>query len=250
MEVLDGIEKAVKTMDVRYIRIDGSVATEKRHIHVNTFQNDTQCMVAILSITACATGLTLTKASTVVFAEMHFTPAVMIQAEDRAHRIGQEGNCVNVHYLYGTDTVDEIIFPKLREKFAVVTTTLDDKRMDMDVQKLKSGCVGDIDLVHGRNNESTDSIKLQINKRGKSSEKKRPNTIMDYFKKANKSSTCETGLEVRDNAEKCNNIEDDFDIPIEGAWENGSKDKEDSDEMLYNLHDSINKRNRSQVDEM
>ena len=75
---------------------------------------------------------------------MYFTPAVMIQAEDRAHRIGQEHNCVNVHYLYGSETVDEIIFPKLQEKFAVVTSTLDNKKMNMEVHKIKSGCLGDI----------------------------------------------------------------------------------------------------------
>ena len=43
---------------------------------------------------------------------MHMTPAMMIQAEDRAHRIGQE-NCVNCHYLIGEDTLDERLFRKL-----------------------------------------------------------------------------------------------------------------------------------------
>jgi len=55
---------------------------------VQEFQEDDNCKVALLSITAASLGITLTAASTVVFAEVHWTPAVMLQAEDRAHRIG------------------------------------------------------------------------------------------------------------------------------------------------------------------
>lgn len=40
---------------------------------------------------------------------MHWTPAVMMQAEDRAHRIGQQ-ECVDCHYLIGDGTLDDHIF--------------------------------------------------------------------------------------------------------------------------------------------
>ena len=149
MEVLDSIENEILKSKISYIRIDGTVKTEKRQENVNIFQNDDNCLVAILGITACATGLTLTKASTVVFAEMHFTPAIMIQAEDRAHRIGQEHNCVNIHYLYATDTLDEVIFAKLNSKHHVVTTTLDNKSKDLNVEKIKEK-IGEFVKINGK----------------------------------------------------------------------------------------------------
>ena len=148
-EVLDAIEEVIIADKIGYIRIDGRVAIEKRQEYVNKFQTDEECLVAILSITACATGLTLTKASTVVFAELHFTPSIMIQAEDRAHRIGQDAGCVNIHYLVGEDTLDVLLFRKLNEKQHIVSTTLDNKSKDLNVTKIKEQ-VGDFINMNGK----------------------------------------------------------------------------------------------------
>ena len=148
-EILDAIEEVIINDKIDYIRIDGKVPVDKRQDLVNKFQNEEDCLVAILSITACATGLTLTKASTVVFAELHFTPSIMIQAEDRAHRIGQESGCVNIHYLFGADTLDVLLFRKLNEKQNIVSTTLDNKSKDLDVTKIKEQ-VGDFINMNGK----------------------------------------------------------------------------------------------------
>lgn len=125
--MLDEIEKAVKNKDVGHIRIDGNVCSNKRFEMVKRFQNEDECKVAILSIGAAGTGITLTKASLVVFAELTWTPAVMIQCEDRAHRIGQASECVDVIYLYGKRTLDDYIFKKLEYKVEIVSATVDNK---------------------------------------------------------------------------------------------------------------------------
>lgn len=65
----------------RYIRIDGATPPTVRSGLVESFQKNEDVRVAILSIKAAGVGLTLTAASTVVFAEMTWTPGEIIQAE-------------------------------------------------------------------------------------------------------------------------------------------------------------------------
>lgn len=62
---------------MEYIRIDGKIDANKRHDRVKEFQNNDNIRIAVLSITACSQGLTLTAASTVVFAELSWTPSIM-----------------------------------------------------------------------------------------------------------------------------------------------------------------------------
>ena len=53
----------------------------------------------------------------------------MIQAEDRIHRIGQACS-VTIYYLYGDDTIDTLIYPRLRLKSEVIANVVDGKTDD------------------------------------------------------------------------------------------------------------------------
>lgn len=117
MAVLDGLQATCARARVGFIRIDGKVPGLERQKLVNQFQNDPAIKVAVLGLTAAGQGLTLTAASTVVFAELHWTPGVLVQAEDRAHRIGQRG-AVNVIYLVaqGDDGIDSLLWQCIGRK--------------------------------------------------------------------------------------------------------------------------------------
>lgn len=124
-DVLDGFEGFLLKQNVGCIRIDGSTDQAKRAGLVEAFQSDTSdCRVALLSITAAGTGLTLTAARSVVFAELHWVPGQLRQCEDRAHRIGQT-EPVDVRYLVAKDTMDEQMWHRLQQKLDVVGTALD-----------------------------------------------------------------------------------------------------------------------------
>jgi hypothetical protein len=71
--------------------------------------------VLVCSIAAAGVGITLTRASDMVFVETDWTPALITQAEDRCHRIGQE-NHVTATTLIAPGTLDEHIQSVLRKK--------------------------------------------------------------------------------------------------------------------------------------
>ncbi|KAI8503989.1 Swi SNF matrix associated, actin dependent regulator of chromatin [Branchiostoma belcheri] len=124
--MLQAVTQTLIHSKVKYIRIDGSVPSAERTHLVQQFQADPTVKVAVLSILAAGTGLTLTAASHVVFAELYWTPGVLEQAEDRAHRIGQH-SAVHVHYLVARNTIDDWMWSMLTRKVSVVTSTLNGK---------------------------------------------------------------------------------------------------------------------------
>lgn len=139
--MMDGVEEVLNKNRVNHIRIDGSTSSKSRQEACTVFQNEPKFKVALLSITACATGLNLTAATMVIFAEMFWNPGVLMQvkrsiwarygillttiyhpsmqAEDRVHRIGQLEN-VNIVYLVARHTIDELMWPLISKKLDIL----------------------------------------------------------------------------------------------------------------------------------
>ena len=102
--------------DHKFIRIDGSTSPLERQRQINAFQTDPSIRVALLGITAAGVAVTLTASSTVWFAELFWTPAIMIQAEDRVHRIGQQAE-VKCLYVVAKGTIDDVLWKLIENKF-------------------------------------------------------------------------------------------------------------------------------------
>lgn len=114
LDVLDAIREQTELEN--YIRIDGKVSPKSRQEQITAFQTDPSIRVALLGITAAGVAVTLTAASTVWFAELFWTPALMIQAEDRCHRIGQQAQVKSL-YLVAKGTLDEVLWKLIMAKF-------------------------------------------------------------------------------------------------------------------------------------
>jgi SNF2 family DNA or RNA helicase len=92
------------TASIPYVTLTGSTSQDERRENVTQFQKGNVHVFAG-TLGAGGIGITLTRASTVVFLDRDWSPALNRQAEDRLHRIGQL-NAVHVIDIVARNTVD------------------------------------------------------------------------------------------------------------------------------------------------
>lgn len=115
---------------VTYLRLDGSVATEKRFDIVKTFNSDPTIDVLLLTTHVGGLGLNLTSADTLVFMEHDWNPMRDHQAMDRAHRLGQK-KVVNVHRLIMRGTLEEKVMSLQKFKVSVANAVINAENTSM-----------------------------------------------------------------------------------------------------------------------
>ncbi len=144
---------------LQYLRLDGRVPTNSRQSIVERFNNDDNIKVLLLTTKVGGLGLNLTGADTVILLEPDWNPFIDIQAQDRAHRIGQT-KAVNIYRLITSDTIEEKMMELQRRKKAIsdaVVNSENSTMYSMGTEKLL-----DIFTFRGSttNNESADDDNL------------------------------------------------------------------------------------------
>lgn len=108
---------------ISHVTLTGETPQEERGQAIDAFQSG-KVRVFIGTIRAGGVGVTLTRASTVVFLDRSFSPADNLQAEDRLHRIGQS-NAVQVVSIQARGTVDQVVEEKLKWKWDIIKSILE-----------------------------------------------------------------------------------------------------------------------------
>jgi SWI/SNF-related matrix-associated actin-dependent regulator 1 of chromatin subfamily A len=122
-DVVQGIQEGLEAVGKTVVTLTGDCNQAHRQNSVDTFQAG-KADVFIGTIGAAGVGITLTKASHVVFAELDWVPGNMSQAEDRCHRIGQEDS-VLVQHLVVDGSIDARMAEALVGKQKVLDKALD-----------------------------------------------------------------------------------------------------------------------------
>ncbi|KAI9894936.1 MAG: hypothetical protein M1814_000156 [Vezdaea aestivalis] len=107
--VLNIIELVLNTLDFEYMRLDGSTKIDERQDMIDQFYEDKRIDVFMLTTKAGGAGINLAAANKVIIFDCSFNPQDDIQAENRAHRVGQT-RAVEVVRLITRNTVEELIY--------------------------------------------------------------------------------------------------------------------------------------------
>jgi non-specific serine/threonine protein kinase len=108
------IRTKLEELGVKYEYFDGSTSAPDREKAIQSFQNDDETRVFLISLKAGGVGLNLTAADYVYIVDPWWNPAVEQQAIDRTHRIGQTKN-IFAYRMICKDTIEDKIM-QLQER--------------------------------------------------------------------------------------------------------------------------------------
>lgn len=106
--VMNILECVLESLDTRFFRLDGSTPIDERQDMIDAFHHDPSVPVFLLSTKAGGAGINLACANKVVIFDGSFNPQEDVQAENRAHRVGQSRE-VEVVRLVCRGTIEEQI---------------------------------------------------------------------------------------------------------------------------------------------
>ncbi|PQE20827.1 snf2 family helicase atpase protein [Rutstroemia sp. NJR-2017a BBW] len=181
--VLDILEAVLNSSSITYTRIDGSTKIDERQAYIERFRDDTDITAFLLTTKAGGTGINLMYANKVIIFDGGFNPQDDVQAENRAHRVGQTRD-VEVVRLVTRGTIEEAIWKMGRSKLMLDGRVAgeEEEAGEKAVEKMLLEGVTITDeeaaaVVEGKPEEETDKNKAKDKKSGLP--ERRKSTLLD-----------------------------------------------------------------------
>lgn len=132
--LMDILEAVLETLNIRFMRLDGSTRMDTRQDMIDQFMSDDSITIFMLSTKAGGAGINLACANKVIIFDSGFNPQDDIQAENRAHRVGQTRE-VEVVRLVTKDSIEEQIHALGESKLALDERVAGEGLADKDAEK-------------------------------------------------------------------------------------------------------------------
>lgn len=183
--VLNILEAVLETLGIKFFRLDGSTKIDERQDMIDEFHTDTSINVFLLSTKAGGAGINLACANKVIIFDSSFNPQDDIQAENRAHRVGQTRE-VEVVRLVTRGTIEEQILALGLAKIAlderVAGETSGGEMNESEAKKIESEGVKRVEemmLKQIQEKGSGENIKTEEEIEGKRTGKKDDEKVTD-----------------------------------------------------------------------
>lgn len=137
-------------------------STQNRHEIVSQFQKEDGPKIIVVSLKAGGTGITLTEADTVIFADPWWNPAVEDQAIDRAHRIGQK-KTVHVIRLIAKDSIECEVVALAEKKRSAAQSVLHEgfkSATTLTREEVRNLLLREIDRLRPAGHEESEALEL------------------------------------------------------------------------------------------
>ncbi|KAJ3035239.1 hypothetical protein HDV00_004147 [Rhizophlyctis rosea] len=145
--VMNVMEDYVRSKGWKFLRLDGSTKADERTDMLKEFNRGADPpFIFLLSTRAGGLGLNLQTADTVIIFDSDWNPHQDLQAQDRAHRIGQTKE-VRIFRLITANSVEENILARAQQKLdmdgkVIQAGKFDNKTSDMEREKLLRSLFG------------------------------------------------------------------------------------------------------------
>eukprot|EP00804_Cyclotella_cryptica_P021885 CCRYP_000846-RA/>CCRYP_000846-RA protein AED:0.28 eAED:0.28 QI:206/0.85/0.87/1/1/1/8/1264/1475 len=114
--ILDILEDYMHMRGFQYCRIDGNTTYEEREERIDAYNDpESEKFLFLLSTRAGGLGINLQTADVVILYDSDWNPQADLQAQDRAHRIGQK-RAVQVFRLVTEDTIEQKVVERAQQK--------------------------------------------------------------------------------------------------------------------------------------
>jgi DNA repair protein RAD5 len=111
------IEPALTRANMKFLRLDGSMAQKTRAAVLNEFRESGEFTVLLISLRAGGVGLNLTSAKRVYMMDPWWSFAIEAQAIDRIHRMGQEDEVKVYRFIVKESVEERMLKVQDRKKF-------------------------------------------------------------------------------------------------------------------------------------
>ncbi|PYH92735.1 hypothetical protein BO71DRAFT_400299 [Aspergillus ellipticus CBS 707.79] len=155
--VMDILENVLENQHIGFVRLDGRTNVEDRQSILDAFHERTDIPVFLLSTKAGGAGINLACANKVIIFDSSFNPQEDVQAENRAHRVGQTRE-VEVIRLVTKGTIEEQIYALGQTKLALDQAVAGEEGAESKkAEDAGIKAVEDMVLADMKNDESNES---------------------------------------------------------------------------------------------